>query len=265
AIIMHEGAHYLLHPNRRVNDRLTNWLAAFPIGTTVEMYRCNHFRHHNHLGTPEDPDFRALCLPPIEHGLGSSVLGCLSGWRQLQLLLKYITGQRQTARPAGAPGLSGLAGRAVWHGVLLGTATLTGHPLAYVFVWLVPLFTFGVLINEVRSIVEHTPLVNGLATGELRSLEPLTRTVRPGWLDRLWIAPLNFSYHLEHHLYPGVPFSRLPELHRVLKELGYYEQRPDLLHAGYGSIVRALAGCFRQRELRPQVQVENGIYVAHRA
>jgi fatty acid desaturase len=39
------------------------------------------------------------------------------------------------------------------------------------------------------------------------------------------------NYHLEHHLYPGVPCYRLPAVHRWLKEKGFYD------HAGTGSLI----------------------------
>jgi fatty acid desaturase len=264
AVLMHEGAHWLLHPDKATNDRLTNWLAAFPIGTTVAAYRCNHLRHHTYLGTPDDPDFVALGLPPIRAGLAASVLGCLSGARHLRLLVKYYTQARTVdAQQPVAP--SGLAGRLLWHGGLFGIAAWAGQPWAYVLVWLLPLATFGVLINEVRSIVEHTPLIGPLAPGGTERLEPTTRTVVAGWLGRLWIGPLNFHYHLEHHLYPGVPFSRLPDMHAALRASGYYTERPDLLYDGYRPILAAVWRRYRQPQSRPEISIEDGVYVARRA
>jgi hypothetical protein len=32
------------------------------------------------------------------------------------------------------------------------------------------------------------------------------------------------NYHLEHHLYPGVPCYRLYKIHKLLKDRGIYEQ-----------------------------------------
>ncbi|MDZ8226282.1 MULTISPECIES: fatty acid desaturase [unclassified Nostoc] len=36
------------------------------------------------------------------------------------------------------------------------------------------------------------------------------------------------NYHLEHHLYPGVPCYRLPALHRWLKEKGFYDRMESM-------------------------------------
>ena len=42
-----------------------------------------------------------------------------------------------------------------------------------------------------------------------------TRTVKMCWFNRFlyW----NMNYHVEHHMFPMVPFHRLPELHEQIK------------------------------------------------
>ena len=48
-ILSHDGAHYLLHPNKRVNDWMCEWLLNRALlGTTVEGYRKTHLLHHAH-------------------------------------------------------------------------------------------------------------------------------------------------------------------------------------------------------------------------
>jgi len=78
-----------------------------------------------------------------------------------------------------------------------------------VLYWFVPLFTWLILIFRVRSIAEHSAVkTNGRFYG--------TRTTLASFLDQIFIAPKNVNYHLEHHLYPSVPFYRLPKLHALL-------------------------------------------------
>jgi len=260
AVLMHEAAHGLLHRDRGRNDRLGNWLAAYAIGTTVETYRANHLQHHANLGTPQDPDFTTLCVPPIRRGLAASVVGCLTGLRHAQLMRKYL-GPTDAAPGATGHALASLVGRVVWQGALLGACVAAGQPLVYVVVWVLPLFTVSVLINELRSVVEHTPLVGAAVPDE--ELPSITRTVRAGWIGRTWIGPLNFHYHLEHHLHPRVPFSRLRELHEVLLERGHYEDRPELLCDGYGQVLRAVWERYRHPRTRPRISIEDGTYVIH--
>ena len=51
AILGHDGTHFTLSHNRRLNDFLTNLMAFWPIGLTVSGYRALHFKHHKHTGT----------------------------------------------------------------------------------------------------------------------------------------------------------------------------------------------------------------------
>ena len=40
--------------------------------------------------------------------------------------------------------------------------------------------------------------------------------------NRAWgLAWANITYHVEHHLYPRVPFYRLPQLHTMLQGRDY--------------------------------------------
>ena len=263
AMFMHEGAHWLVDADKTVNDRLANWLAAFPIGMTVERYRASHLQHHARLGTADDPDFTALCLPPVEQGVGASVLACLTGWRHVKLVQKYLGERDAEAGPSRAPSsASSVIGRIGSQGLLFGIGVLAGQWWAYFVLWLLPLATFGVLINEVRSVVEYTPLLPRGADGASMPLTPITRTVRAGWFARNWFAPLHFHYHHEHHLHPGVPFSRLPELHQHLVATGYYATRPELLCDGYGPILGALWTRYRPGPSRLQLARDGATYVA---
>jgi fatty acid desaturase len=45
-----------------------------------------------------------------------------------------------------------------------------------------------------------------------------TVTVTSPLLSFLWA---NITFHVEHHLYPRVPFFRLPDLHKMLAGRGY--------------------------------------------
>jgi fatty acid desaturase len=54
----HEASHFLLHPNRRWNDLLADWLCFFPVFGSLANYRAKHLEHHLHPNDPErDPNF----------------------------------------------------------------------------------------------------------------------------------------------------------------------------------------------------------------
>ena len=273
AVLMHEAAHGLIAKMRRRNDAIANWLVVYPIGMTVARYRADHLPHHTGLGTSADRDFTTLCVPPVEAGLRASVLGVLTGSRHFKLLLKYAGGSSGDDVEAGeeAPPASqertggGVVGRALWQVALLGVCVGASQPWTYFIVWLLPLLTVGVAINELRTIVEHTPILPEMSAGESRPLTPVTRTVRPGWFGRYWIGALYFHLHHEHHLFPAVPYSRLPELHRELVAQGYYASNSDLLCDGYGDTLKRLWQRYEPKRARLRVAcAEDGSYTARR-
>lgn len=52
ALMGHEASHYLLHPNRRVNDVLAELFCFSPLCAMFAQYRARHLSHHLH---PNDP------------------------------------------------------------------------------------------------------------------------------------------------------------------------------------------------------------------
>ena len=73
---IHEGTHFLLFKDRRLNELASDWLAAFPIYTSTYQFRIHHLAHHQFVNDPErDPDIAQLKesghwldfpVPPIE-------------------------------------------------------------------------------------------------------------------------------------------------------------------------------------------------------
>ena len=78
------------------------------------------------------------------------------------------------------------------------------------------------MFQYIRSVAEHF--------GELAYDHNLTssRTVKANWLERFFLSPHNVGYHLEHHLYPGVPFYHLPKLHKLLMGKKEYSQKAHI-------------------------------------
>lgn len=56
--IVHEGTHYILFENRKLNELVSDWLGAFPIYTSTYAFRLHHLAHHQFVNDPErDPNF----------------------------------------------------------------------------------------------------------------------------------------------------------------------------------------------------------------
>ena len=52
-----------------------------------------------------------------------------------------------------------------------------------------------------------------------------------------WLLYFNMNYHIEHHIYPQVPFYNLPELHKLIKDQlpkpneGFFEGLAEMIPA----------------------------------
>lgn len=54
--VIHEGTHYILFANRKLNELASDWLGGFPIYTSTQAYRLHHFAHHQFVNDPDrDP------------------------------------------------------------------------------------------------------------------------------------------------------------------------------------------------------------------
>jgi fatty acid desaturase len=114
-----------------------------------------------------------------------------------------------------------------WMASVVVILAATGMLQEAFVLYLLPGLIWGNFVNRIRSMAEH-----GLVpmTHELNS----TRTVIPSLLDRLTIAPLGVSYHLEHHLFPFVPGYNLPRLHAELMRNPEYRRIAHVTHSYWG-------------------------------
>lgn len=55
---IHEATHYMLFEHRKLNELVSDWLAAFPIYTSTHHFRLHHLSHHQFVNDPaHDPNF----------------------------------------------------------------------------------------------------------------------------------------------------------------------------------------------------------------
>lgn len=230
AIVMHEAAHRTFLRDRKWNDRIGNWLGAYPIWADVLPYRRYHLVHHAKTGTDGDPDLSLTKPFPISRAsLWRKVWRDLSGqtgWKQARATLRRDLGIGSGATQRSRGLKAGERPDVGWHkllpplaanAVLLGILALFGRPELYLL-WVVAWLTTYRLALRIRSIAEHA--MTGLAEDPLRN----TRTTLASWWERLLLAPNFVNYHLEHHLVMTVPHYRLPRMHALLREKGLLEQ-----------------------------------------
>jgi fatty acid desaturase len=160
AILMHDAAHGLLFRRRAVNDRIAQWLCAYPVVTDLHLYRPYHLKHHRLTQQADDPDLPLSAPFPITRAsLRRKILRDLTG----------RTGyQRRKAQLSDALGPSGtpwreraarlrrrLGGAALVNAALFSALALAGYWWLYPLLWLLPLMTWYQLVSRIRNIAEH--------------------------------------------------------------------------------------------------------------
>jgi fatty acid desaturase len=227
-VLVHEFAHYRFVHDKRVNDWVGDVFAAWPLLVTVDGYRNNHLQHHQHANTEKDPDYmvkvgierwtfpkrvRNLILT-----LGGYVAG-INGYRDMRTALDRLNKAKAMPKAYIASRLSFYVG-------VLALMALIGGLDEFLIYWLIPYGCLFFTFNYVRSTAEH------FAIDKIEQKLEGTRTVIPHVWEKAFFSPHNVSYHLEHHLYPAVPYYNLPKLHAELMKNADYRARAHITH-GY--------------------------------
>jgi fatty acid desaturase len=268
SILMHDGAHGLLHPDRKLNNWLGQWPSGAATGSDLHAYRAYHLTHHKFTQQPEDPDLSLSApFPTSRASLRRKVIRDLTGQTffkqrrsQFAVALRGLKAifQGQSAEPDTKRDTS--AGRALNQSSRSGvdapvtnvegaktTARTVGRFLLVQLVvlavslvfwgwmpfllWIVALATTFQLFLRIRNIAEHACTTTG-------SDDPFThaRTTRANWWERATVAPYWVNYHSEHHLFMGVPCYSLPAAHQLLGKGGYHQRMT--IEPDYRSVLR---------------------------
>lgn len=242
-LLMHEAAHFRFMKNRRVSDWVADLCVAWPVLVSTRAYRVNHFAHHRHVNTAPDPDLMrkqssAWQFPMSKLRAIGILLRDLSGLNTHEQFgfFSRMAGARRAPQRAEGPS-AGPRYRLAQLGFYLALAGLfTAFHLWTVVLlyWVVPLFTWLKAILRIRSVAEHFATEND---------HPLTisRTTRINVLEKFFIAPKNINYHVEHHLFPSVPFYRLPRVHRLLMQNEAYRARAHVTRSYLGVLAECSA------------------------
>lgn len=207
---LHECVHRTAFKNRRLND-----VVAVIIGLLLfqpaRYFRHFHFAHHRHTQDPaKDPEL----LRTRPSGRRSYLIH-LSAYYYWLAQLKYLFGGEAAvakahflpARERGAL-LREARFHVLFYLMILVALPLAGRtePLAY---WFLPVL-LGQPFLRAYLLAEHG------GCPEIEDMLANTRTTYTNGVVRflMW----NMPYHVEHHVYPAVPFHALPALNRRIKD-----------------------------------------------
>lgn len=224
AILMHDATHFRFLKNRKWNDIITNVTSMYPLFTSIEQYRQNHLRHHQHLNTEEDPDWvskfgkKEFTFPKTKQEFLLTVFSYFTLYQGIKDAIWFLKRFQAPAAKRNAAKENKKV-KLAFYLVLFSLLTIFGLWKVFLLYWVVSYLSTFFMFQYIRSVAEH---FGDLAYDDLLTS---TRTVKPTLLERFFIAPHEVGYHLEHHLYPGVPFYNLPKLHQLLmKEADYQTQ-----------------------------------------
>lgn len=231
--LMHDAAHWRAYANRTIND-IVGEIIALPTSTSMAGYRNSHFAHHRELNSDNDPDWtRNIGLPEFEFPKPRpTVIGYILQYLSGLKIYSAVSGFHKNAETRDIPALINRA-RLIFFVALLIAAIAFGFWKQLLLYWVVPLLTVFLAIRYIRNVAEHYAVEHEHVLNE-------SRTVLANPVELWLIAPWGLNYHLEHHLFPGIPCFRLAELHKILMTR---EPFPQIAHITHGYFTGLLRDC----------------------
>jgi fatty acid desaturase len=223
---LHEGLHLRFgKPHRPL---LAYLLTAWPVGFS-ENYREVHLDHHRYLGDPQrDPDYVNYANFPRSRR--EFIARCLKNLSGVYALLQFL-GLRQALPRGGNDSASSRRGSRnmlLTQGLILLVFASTVGWQYYLWLWLVPLVTFGKFFAFARTFSEHASPDDRITV----------RTVTGSFPGEKLLGMFSFNYHAEHHEYVFVPYRQLRLAHQLSSAELFDPERPgepryEHYHGGY--------------------------------
>ena len=209
----HESSHGTAFKTDWLNNILYE-IASFMIFRESTVWRWSHTRHHSDtIIVGRDPEI-AVPRPPSIRNLLLQVFGLRSVPKEMSKMLLHCIGRLEAEEASYIPAtehktiffkariyiaiyalviIASVYSMSILPLILIGLPSLYGRPLAQFF-----------------GITQHAGLAENVLDHRLN-----TRTIYMNPLLRFlyW----NMNYHLEHHMFPMVPYHALPKLHELIK------------------------------------------------
>ena len=231
----HECGHGTAFRTQWMNDAVYQ-VACFMIMRNPVTWRWSHTRHHTDtVIVGRDPEI-AVMRPPDLARLVLNFFGILDAWQAMVDMVRNAAGvigaEEATFIPESERPKAIRVAR-IWLVIYGATVALA----VYLHSWL-PLMLiglprlYGAWHMVMTGLLQHGGLADNVIDHRLNC-----RTVYMNPLSRF--IYLNMNYHVEHHMFPMVPYHALPKLHELIRHdlpapcpsiwAGYREMIPAFL------------------------------------
>ena len=208
----------LLHESVHGTPFRTAWLnkaSAWGVGLVIVLpprwFHHFHMAHHRYTHDPaRDPEL-ARPVPRSRAGLAWHIAGGAYSTRQVRLLSANAAGRNRDAFIP-SPARSAVAREARLFLLIYGAAAAVSvyfATTALLWLWVFPVM-LGQPFLRLYLLTEHT------GCPHVPEMLQNTRTTFTNPLVRFFAW--NMPYHVEHHVYPAVPFHKLPAFHEILRD-----------------------------------------------
>ncbi len=209
----HEAGHGTAFRTRWIDETVYQ-IACFCTMRNPTTWRWKHSRHHSDtLIVGRDPEIDVM-RPARLAKVILNTFGLVDGPVQLGLMVVHATGRLTRGEQEVVPATEKVrvyrADR-IW--LLIYAATIASAVLLHSWLPIIlvggPRF-YGGFMERIYSLTQHAGLGENVLDHRLNS-----RTVLMNPINRFiyW----NMGYHIEHHMFPMVPYYRLPDLHEEIK------------------------------------------------
>ncbi|MCC9621396.1 fatty acid desaturase [Thalassospira sp. MA62] len=224
ANMVHECSHNGLTRGRHLN-LLLGRLICIPLFFSMDAYKKAHNSHHLFTGDYErDLDFKGISHYKLEVPLTRKNIKTHL-WRAATLRhIPYYLG-----RPYYKEDPYWCNAARITYLVLLiffaFSDFLQGNVSWFIIGYVaIPYFTTFPFLSYLLELADHGGLL-----GKAEELEKTRNYLIDNRFLHLLFFPRNDSYHLLHHLFPGVPTDALPEAHKILMQDPEYADLPHRL------------------------------------
>ena len=229
----HECGHGTAFKTQWMN-KIVYQIACFMIMRNPVTWRWSHARHHTDtIIVGRDIEINVM-RPPVLARVVLNVVGILDVWQAMIDMVRNATGKLSAAEKSFIPVSEQpkvIVVARVWlviYMATVGTAFATQSILPLLLVGLPRLY--GCWHMVMVGLLQHGGLAEDVVDHRLN-----TRTVLINPISRFLY--LNMNYHVEHHMFPMVPYHALPRLHEAIKH-DLPAATPSIL-AGYREMIPA--------------------------